>query len=123
MCWRERSVFKTLRQWAKSAITYVNAQDYVASTSGPERKSRLEAMNTSGRSDLGVILFRKIWERELRALKGKRPLKKWTYCVGEVAGGASIPSWSLTCHNFGGSIWLYVFEIGKIDWLGAALNA
>ena len=30
-----------------------------------------------GRSDIGIILFRKIWERELRALAEGRPLKKW----------------------------------------------
>jgi hypothetical protein len=30
-----------------------------------------------GQSDRGVILFRKIWERELRALAERRPLKQW----------------------------------------------
>lgn len=75
--------FQDLRQWAKSAITYVNAQDYVAQVGQGGIADR--SNEHLGRSDLGVILFRKIWERELRALKGKRPLKKWTYCVGEVA--------------------------------------
>jgi len=32
-----------------------------------------------GRSDAGVILLRKIWERELRAFAKKDPTKKWTY--------------------------------------------
>jgi 5,5'-dehydrodivanillate O-demethylase len=32
-----------------------------------------------GRSDAGVILLRKIWERELRALAEGSPTKKWTY--------------------------------------------
>lgn len=32
-----------------------------------------------GRSDAGVILLRKMWERELRALAEGRPLKQWTY--------------------------------------------
>jgi len=32
-----------------------------------------------GRSDSGVILLRRIWERELRALAEGRPLKQWTY--------------------------------------------
>jgi 5,5'-dehydrodivanillate O-demethylase len=32
-----------------------------------------------GRSDGGVILLRKIWERELRALAEGRPVKEWTY--------------------------------------------
>jgi 5,5'-dehydrodivanillate O-demethylase len=31
-----------------------------------------------GRSDAGVILLRKIWDRELRALAEGRPLKQWT---------------------------------------------
>lgn len=31
-----------------------------------------------GRSDAGVILVRKMWERELRALSEGRPLKRWT---------------------------------------------
>ena len=30
-----------------------------------------------GRSDVGIILIRKIWERELRALAAGRPLKQW----------------------------------------------
>ncbi len=32
-----------------------------------------------GRSDIGVVLLRKLWERELRALADDRPLKTWTY--------------------------------------------
>lgn len=32
-----------------------------------------------GRTDAGVILVRKIWERELRALSQGRPLKEWTH--------------------------------------------
>jgi 5,5'-dehydrodivanillate O-demethylase oxygenase subunit len=31
-----------------------------------------------GQSDKGIILLRKIWERELSALAGGRPLKKWS---------------------------------------------
>ena len=30
-----------------------------------------------GRMDVGVILLRKIWERELQALADGRPLKQW----------------------------------------------
>jgi hypothetical protein len=30
-----------------------------------------------GRNDVVVILFRKIWERELRALSEARPTKQW----------------------------------------------
>ena len=32
-----------------------------------------------GRSDRGVFLLRKIWERELKNLAAGRPLKQWTY--------------------------------------------
>ncbi|HSE84832.1 MAG TPA: hypothetical protein VLJ79_01270 [Candidatus Binatia bacterium] len=32
-----------------------------------------------GRSDTGVILLCKIWERELRTLAEGKPTKKWTY--------------------------------------------
>lgn len=31
-----------------------------------------------GKSDKGIILLRKIWERELRALKEDGPLKVWS---------------------------------------------
>jgi 5,5'-dehydrodivanillate O-demethylase len=32
-----------------------------------------------GRSDRGVFLVRKLWERELTNLKEGRPLKQWVY--------------------------------------------
>jgi len=32
-----------------------------------------------GRSDRGVFLLRKLWERELRNLAEGRPVKQWTY--------------------------------------------
>ncbi len=35
--------------------------------------------STLGRSDVGLILQRKIWARELRALDEGRPFKEWTY--------------------------------------------
>jgi 5,5'-dehydrodivanillate O-demethylase len=37
---------------------------------------------TLGRSDVGVFLLRKIWERELQALAEGRPLKKWNSPAG-----------------------------------------
>jgi hypothetical protein len=75
--------FQDLRNHAKSAVAYVNAQDYVAQVG----QGRIADRNKEhlGRSDLGVILFRKIWERELRALKERRRLKKWQPSTGEVA--------------------------------------
>ena len=74
--------FQDLRQSAKSPIAYVNAQDYVAQVGQGNIANRTN--EHLGRSDRGVILFRKIWQRELRALKGKGRLKKWTYYAGEV---------------------------------------
>ena len=32
-----------------------------------------------GRSDRGVFLLRKIWERELKNLAEGRPVKQWVY--------------------------------------------
>jgi 5,5'-dehydrodivanillate O-demethylase len=37
-----------------------------------------------GRSDVGVVLLRRIWERELRALATGRPLKQWR-CPDDMA--------------------------------------
>ena len=52
-----------------------NVQDYVAQVGqgpiAPREHDRL------GRSDAAVILFRRIWERELRALAEGRPRKQW----------------------------------------------
>jgi hypothetical protein len=75
--------FQDLRNAAKSAIAYVNAQDYVAQVGQGSIADRTN--EHLGRSDLGVILFRKIWERELRALKGRRRLKQWTLSAAELA--------------------------------------
>jgi 5,5'-dehydrodivanillate O-demethylase len=67
--------FQDLDSYFKDKISLVHAQDYVAQVGqGALPDRRLEHL---GRSDTGVILFRKIWERELRALAEGRPLKKW----------------------------------------------
>jgi 5,5'-dehydrodivanillate O-demethylase oxygenase subunit len=51
-------------------------QDYTAQVGqGAIPDRTIEHM---GRSDVGVILLRRIWERELRALAEDRPLKQWT---------------------------------------------
>jgi 5,5'-dehydrodivanillate O-demethylase len=53
----------------------VNVQDYVAQVGqgaiAPREADRL------GRSDVGVILLRKLWSREMRALAEGQPLKPW----------------------------------------------
>jgi 5,5'-dehydrodivanillate O-demethylase oxygenase subunit len=57
------------------AANVVNVQDYVAQIGqgaiAPREQDHL------GRSDVLVILLRRIWERELRNLAEGRPLKQW----------------------------------------------
>jgi len=74
--------FQDLKSSAPGPIVYVNAQDYVAQVGQGAIANR--AREHLGRSDIGVILFRKIWQRELRALQRGRPLKKWTASDGPV---------------------------------------
>jgi 5,5'-dehydrodivanillate O-demethylase len=53
----------------------VNIQDTVAQAGqGAIADRRAERL---GRADVGIILIRKIWERELQALADGRPLKEW----------------------------------------------
>ncbi len=61
----------------------VNVQDYVAQVGqGRIQDRRQERL---GRSDVLVILLRRIWARELRAFAEGRPLKAWTRPPGLVA--------------------------------------
>ena len=56
---------------------YVMVEDEIAQTGQgkiPDRKHE-----HLGGSDTGVILLRKIWERELRALEEGQPTKQWIY--------------------------------------------
>ncbi|MGH7775024.1 MAG: Rieske 2Fe-2S domain-containing protein [Candidatus Binatia bacterium] len=67
--------FDDLEKLTNDKISLIHAQDYVSQVGqGVMADRRQEHL---GRSDAGVILFRKIWERELRALAEGRPLKKW----------------------------------------------
>ena len=56
---------------------FVMVEDEIAQTGQGQIPDR--ANEHLGRSDTGVILLRKIWERELRALAEGQPTKKWTY--------------------------------------------
>jgi 5,5'-dehydrodivanillate O-demethylase len=67
--------FEDLDAFFRDKISLVHTQDYVAQVGQGALAER--AQEHLGRSDIGVILFRKIWERELRALAEGRPLKKW----------------------------------------------
>jgi 5,5'-dehydrodivanillate O-demethylase len=67
--------FQDLDQYFNDKIALVHTQDYIAQVGQGSIADRGE--EHLGRSDLGIILFRKIWERELRALAQGRPLKKW----------------------------------------------
>ncbi|HEX7231039.1 MAG TPA: Rieske 2Fe-2S domain-containing protein [Candidatus Binatia bacterium] len=67
--------FQDLDRFFSDKISLVHAQDYVAQVGqGLRAERRREHL---GLSDTGVILFRKIWERELRAFADRRPLKTW----------------------------------------------
>jgi 5,5'-dehydrodivanillate O-demethylase oxygenase subunit len=61
----------------------INIQDYVAQCGQGAIADREH--ERLGRSDVGVILLRKIWERELRALAEGRPLKQWRRPAGLMA--------------------------------------
>src|SRR4029434_7598980 len=67
--------FQELDSFFRDKISLVHSQDYVAQVGHGSLTDRTQ--EHLGRSDIGVILFRKIWERELRALAEGRPLKKW----------------------------------------------
>ncbi len=67
--------FQDLDKFFNDKIALVHTQDYVAQVGQGARADREQ--EHLGRSDVGIILFRKIWERELRALAEGRPLKKW----------------------------------------------
>jgi 5,5'-dehydrodivanillate O-demethylase len=67
--------FQDLDSFFRDKISLVHSQDYVAQVGQGAVADRTQ--EHLGRSDIGVILFRKIWERELRALAEGRPLKKW----------------------------------------------
>lgn len=56
---------------------YVIVEDEIAQTGQGAIADR--GREHLGRSDAGVILMRKIWARELRALAQGQPLKRWTY--------------------------------------------
>jgi 5,5'-dehydrodivanillate O-demethylase len=68
--------FQDMEKNMCNKIALVHAQDYVAQVGqGPIADRSKEDL---GRSDAGVILFRKIWQRELRAFKEGRRMKKWS---------------------------------------------
>jgi hypothetical protein len=61
----------------------VNAQDYIAQVGqGPIADRTQERL---GRVDVGLILFRQLWQRELRALAEGRPITRWTRSAAIVA--------------------------------------
>ena len=58
-------------------IDFVMLEDEIAQTG--QGRIAVRGNEHLGRSDRGVFLLRKIWERELRNLAEGRPLKFWTY--------------------------------------------
>ena len=61
----------------------VNAQDWISQVGQGAIADRTS--ERLGRTDAGLILFRKLWLRELRALAEGRPLKAWTRSADSVA--------------------------------------
>jgi 5,5'-dehydrodivanillate O-demethylase len=59
----------------RPAHSKINIQDYVAHVGQGSIADRVN--ERLGRSDVGIILLRQIWARELRALAEGRPLKEW----------------------------------------------
>jgi 5,5'-dehydrodivanillate O-demethylase len=67
----------TLDDVDPNSLNFVTLEDAVAQgAQGTMWEGRNEHL---GRGDVGVILTRKLWERELRALAEGRPLTKWSY--------------------------------------------
>jgi 5,5'-dehydrodivanillate O-demethylase len=58
-------------------VDFVMVEDEVAQTG--QGAIAVRSNEHLGRSDRGVFLLRKIWERELRNLAEGRPLKQWSY--------------------------------------------
>jgi len=60
-----------------SRVDFVMLEDEVAQAG--QGAIAVRANEHLGRSDRGVFLLRKIWEREIKNLAAGRPLKQWTY--------------------------------------------
>jgi 5,5'-dehydrodivanillate O-demethylase len=58
-------------------IDFVMLEDEIAQTG--QGAIAVRSNEHLGRSDRGVFLLRKIWERELRNLADGRPIKQWSY--------------------------------------------
>jgi 5,5'-dehydrodivanillate O-demethylase len=57
-----------------SSATLFSVEDYLMQVGQGDVDRSLDRL---GRIDVGVTLLRKIWQRELRALAGGRPVKPW----------------------------------------------
>jgi len=58
-------------------IDFVMLEDEIAQTG--QGAIAMRGNEHLGRSDRGVFLLRKIWERELRKLAEGKPVKQWIY--------------------------------------------
>jgi hypothetical protein len=61
----------------RNRVDFVMLEDEVAQTG--QGVIAVRSNEHLGRSDRGVFLLRKIWERELRNLAEGQPIKQWTY--------------------------------------------
>ena len=72
---------KALQHAARRTEMGGNIEDIVAQAGQGTIADRVH--ERLGRTDVGVILMRKLWTRELRALAEGKPLKTWRY-AGEL---------------------------------------
>jgi 5,5'-dehydrodivanillate O-demethylase oxygenase subunit len=90
-----------LRDVDLSRIDLVRIQDDVAQVGQGRIADR--AAERLGRSDLGVVFLRKIWQRELYLLAAGRPIKQWTRPPGLAPTAWSLPGRSAA--ESGGTNW------------------
>ena len=90
-----------LRDLDLSRIDLVRIQDDVAQVGQGRIADR--AAERLGRSDLGVVFLRKIWQRELYLLATGRPIKQWTRPPGLAPTAWSLPGRSAA--ESGGTNW------------------
>jgi 5,5'-dehydrodivanillate O-demethylase len=72
---REIEEVNQLRAWQGAWTQVTNVQDYV--TQVGQGRIADHSIEHLGQTDVTVILFRNLWQRELRALAEGRPLKEW----------------------------------------------
>ncbi|HEY3116576.1 MAG TPA: hypothetical protein VGK54_07540, partial [Chloroflexota bacterium] len=71
----EAQVGPLIQEFELNTTDAFNLQDYVSQVGQGVLADRDQEQ--LGRTDAGIVLLRKVWERELRALAEGRPLARW----------------------------------------------